>query len=660
MGARGKITLAALLAGGFLSVAGFGAHRYALAHVAYYTGDAPRATNCLSCHFDARGGTLADRILRPRYRSPLKLAHCRDEGRLLVTARDSDLLLVIDTDARRVASEIPVGRKPFGVTVDRACDRAYVTNEDSDTVSVVDLREGRILRTLPAGWAPQGVALSAEEDRIFTANWMGDDLSLVEIRPGRESRLAAGSNPTAVAISPDGGLLLAANELSRLVLHPRPPVSEVTAVDPRRGRVVARFELPNAHLLESVAFAPEGDLALVPHVRPKNLVPALQVERGWMMTTHLAVLDLEQGRVAQMPLDEPDAYFADPADVAVTPDGATVFVSHGGVDRITAVDLGALRRLVREGSDGDLARWSNHLGVSARYVRKRIPVGADPRGLAASPDGRLLYVAERLDDRIGIVDIARLERVGEIDLGGPRHVTIQRRGERLFHSAEVTLQRQFSCRSCHPQNHADRLQYDFEPDGLGRAIVDNRTLLGIRDTGPFKWNGKNTSLHMQCGIRFARFLTRSAPYPPEELNALVAFINSLEPPRNRLQTPDGRLTPAQARGKAIYERTHTRTGEPIPERNRCVACHALPRTTNLLKEDVGTTSPFDQSPWESGRSFDTPQLQGLALSAPYLHDGRAMTLEEIWTLYSPDDTHGVTSDLGKEGLNDLVEYLKTL
>ncbi len=53
-------------------------------------------------------------------------------------------------------------------------------------------------------------------------------------------------------------------------------------------------------------------------------------------------------------------------------------------------------------------------------------------------------------------------------------------------------------------------------------------------------------------------------------------------------------------------------------------------------------------------------FRDLAMSAPYLHDGRAMTLEEIWTLYSPDDKHGVTSDLGKDGLNDLIEYLKTI
>ena len=59
-------------------------------------------------------------------------------------------------------------------------------------------------------------------------------------------------------------------------------------------------------------------------------------------------------------------------------------------------------------------------------------------------------------------------------------------------------------------------------------------------------------------------------------------------------------------------------------------------------------------------SFDTPHLVNIALSAPYLHDGSARSLEEIWTVFNPNDQHGVTNDLTKDELNDLIEYLKTL
>ena len=57
--------------------------------------------------------------------------------------------------------------------------------------------------------------------------------------------------------------------------------------------------------------------------------------------------------------------------------------------------------------------------------------------------------------------------------------------------------------------------------------------------------------------------------------------------------------------------------------------------------------------------LDTPQLINVAITAPYLHDGSAQTLEEIWTVFNPEDKHGRTNDLTKDELNDLIEYLRT-
>jgi hypothetical protein len=61
-----------------------------------------------------------------------------------------------------------------------------------------------------------------------------------------------------------------------------------------------------------------------------------------------------------------------------------------------------------------------------------------------------------------------------------------------------------------------------------------------------------------------------------------------------------------------------------------------------------------------GPEYDTPTLIGLYRSAPYLHHGKAATLEEVLTSCNPDDRHGRTSHLTPAEIADLVEFLKAL
>ncbi|MEJ2502435.1 MAG: hypothetical protein P8177_03825, partial [Gemmatimonadota bacterium] len=356
----------------------------------------------------------------------------------------------------------------------------------------------------------------------------------------------------------------------------------------------------------------------------------------------------------QVLLDDVNAYFADPYDVVVTPDGSRAFVSHAGADVVTAVDVAALREVVDAAASPDSARiFPDHLGLSQRFVLKRIPTRSNPKRMAVSPDGRRVYVAERLADAVAVIDVASLEVVDRIDLGGPEDVSMVRLGARQFHGARA-FQGQFSCRSCHPGLDQDALAWDFAGDGMGKNVVNTMTLRDIGRTGPFKWAGTNTSLYMQDGIRFAKHLTRVDPFPTKELRALVAYIYSLDGPPNRYAGPE--LTEAQRRGKALFERTERFDGTPIPPEGRCITCHDGPYFTTREKFDVGTRRETDKP----GMLFDTPQLVNLAETDPYLHDGSAPTLESIWTENSVNDEHGVVSDFNKNQLNDLIEYLRTL
>ena len=236
-------------------------------------------------------------------------------------------------------------------------------------------------------------------------------------------------------------------------------------------------------------------------------------------------------------------------------------------------------------------------------------------------------MANSLDDSLTVIDLSKNEAVARIDLGGPKKITQVRCGEQLFHSAKITFHRQFSCATCHPDGHVDGLTYDIEADGIGVSPVDNRTLRGILDTAPFKWEGTNPTLSRQCGARLAVFFTRIAPFTPEQLRAVDNYICTIPRPPNRYRPLGSPLTPAQRRGKASSSASATNDGREIPLEERCATCHFPPLYTDRQQHDVGTKQASDRQ-----GKFDVPHLNNIYDSAPYLHNGIADTLEEIWTV----------------------------
>lgn len=604
---------------------------------------------------DHSGPTLASATAAATpYKTPFNLIVSPDGGRLYVACEASDSLIVIDTETRSVITEIAVGKLPHGVCLSPDGDLAYVSNRGADSISVVDTTSLEVLSVIAVGDEPHGLVTSIEGDTLYVANAGSYDISVVDLGEEREiKRLAAARGAWDVARSPDGDTVWVTNNLSHFVPFRATSQSEVSLIDTGRSVISDRTMIPHANLVQGIDAAPSGEYAVVSLIRTKNLVPMTRVMQGWVITNGFGIL-WPDGRVDQLLLDEPENYFADPTDVVVSPDGQWAFISGGGIDSVAVVDLDkAITILEAAGPAERDTILPNHMGISTEYI-ERIPVGTNPRGLAVSPDGRFVYVAEGLADTIGVIDVDRRERVAAIDLDGPAETTLARAGERIFHSAAVTFGGQFSCHSCHPDGGIDGLTYDIEPDGIGINPVDNRTLRGILDTAPFKWTGKNPSIARQCGPRLAVFFTRIDPFTPDQVIALERYIQTIPRNPNRFRTSD-ELTPAQRRGKAAFERAHDNMGNELTALQRCSSCHSGPYFTNREKMSVGTASELD-----THSVFDVPHLNNIYESPPYLHDGRAETLEEIWTVFNPADEHGVTNDMTKDQLNDLVEYLKTL
>jgi len=575
------------------------------------------------------------------------------DGRLLyVVCQDSDEVRVVNTQSGKLAGSIPVGHMPRGIATSSDGQNLFVTNAWSDTVSVIDTDSFKVVQTLPTGFEPSGVVVDARGETLYVANRLSGDVSLIDLKTGRESkRLLAGRGASYLALSPDGKWIYCTHIYPNRGAVRSQPNSEITVIDTTLQTVVERKALRNVAGVFHVAVSADGKLGVAAQLRPKNLIPLAHVEHGWAFGDSLTLFGPDIEGTVQIPIDELDRYYALPWGVAIMPDKSKIFLTTAGSESVTVIDVPRLLRTVQTRREP----FVNDLSASADYVLARIPVGHNPRGVLLSKDGKRLFVANRLDDNITVIDTANNKQVSTIDLGGPKDVDALRRGERIFYTAKFAFQGQFGCANCHLDATIDGLQWDLEPDGFGKDIVDNRSLENLAGTEPFKWNGGNPDMPTECGPRTEKFFYRSQSFTQQELTDVVSFVYALPYRPNRYRSANGELTPAQERGKAIFERTKYKTGKPIPEANQCATCHSGPKYTNQRQLDVGTGKPTDRSP-----VLDVPQLSNVAYSAPYLHDGSARSMEEIWTVFNPKDSHGVSNDLTKDELNDLIEYLKTL
>jgi len=587
-----------------------------------------------------------------KFLSPGELAVSPDGRRLYVACENSDELRVVDTTTGGVVKVIRVGHIPRGLSVSANGRQVYIANSWDDTVSVIDTQKLETVATLKAGFEPISAVADKKGEVLYVANRLSSDISVIDLRTGKElKRLEGGRGASYLALSTDGTRLYCSHIYPAINARRGPPESEITVINTITRRVIDRIPLHNSAGVFHLAIASDGQLGAATVLRPRNLVPLAHVEHGGAFVNSIVLFGPGFESAVPLPIDELDRYFALPFSTAITPDRTKLFVSAAGSNTITAINVPALLKFSRtHGKDA-----TNDLSASSNYVITRIPVGRNPRGIVLSPDGHRLYVANRMDDTISVLNTATSKVASTFDLGGPKTTTPLRRGEQLFNDARFSFQGQFSCASCHLDTTFDGLEWDLEPDGFGVDIVDNRSIENLMGTQPYKWNGGNPDLPTECGPRTEKYFYRSQSFDSTQLTDLVAFVLSLPSRPNRYRSSDGQLTAAQERGKAIFDRVKAKNGHAIPENNRCFSCHSGPKHTNNTSFDVGTGRATDRS-----SLVDTPQLPDVAYSAPYLHDGAARSLEEIWTIFNPKDQHGVTNDLTKDELNDLIEYLRTL
>jgi mono/diheme cytochrome c family protein len=248
-------------------------------------------------------------------------------------------------------------------------------------------------------------------------------------------------------------------------------------------------------------------------------------------------------------------------------------------------------------------------------------------------------------------------------------------GKRIFFDASdprMSRDGYMSCASCHLEGDGDGRVWDFKDRGQGfRNTADLRGHGGTAQ-GRVHWTGNFNEIQdfeldirgalapggFRTGLGGTGFIVDGVnggrPWPAlgvpnqgrsRELDDLAAYISSLDgAPPSPFRAPDGQLTRDAALGKASFE---------SPGQN-CVSCH-----TPILFTDSPLGVPHDVG---TDGSFDTPTLKGIWGTAPYLHDGRARTLEAVFDrLNAPDGTpHASVRSLSPRMRAELVAYLRQI
>jgi cytochrome c peroxidase len=281
-------------------------------------------------------------------------------------------------------------------------------------------------------------------------------------------------------------------------------------------------------------------------------------------------------------------------------------------------------------------------------------------------------------------------------------------GEALFHETALSKNGKLSCASCHQP------AYAFSDPRRYSQGVENR--VGTRQAMPlfnlawkssFFWDGRAPSLreqvlvpiqdHVEMDSSIASVISKLSAMPsypprfeaafgspeitPEKLGlALEQFLLTLlsyDSKFDRVVQGKAELTNEEKRGFELFFTEHDpRTGQFGAD---CFHCHGGPLFSDHQFHNNGLEPDQDDAGREraTGRESDrgkfaTPSLRNVALTAPYMHDGRINTLEEVVAHYNQGIHRTSTLDpnlakhppegiaLSPEDQKAIVAFLKTL
>jgi YVTN family beta-propeller protein len=513
-----------------------------------------------------------------------------------------------------LTAEIPVGLEPVSVAA-RNNREAWVVNWMSDSVSIVDLTTGNVVRTIDVGDEPTDVIFAGPGNnkafvcvsggaletigfsqitgwggavKVFDPNDPSVPLTTIE---------NIGKQPRALARNADGSRVFvtvfeSGNQTTIVpetivganggLPPPNPAVRPGLPVPPNTSLIVKwdgsnwKDEISRswtAHIPYTLA---DSDLAVIDASVASPFVSArvrgIGTHVGNMAfdpsTQRLFVANLEDinqvrfepnlsGKFQASRISILNAAVPTPAVVTTSDLNSHVdFGNPAGSDSERVLSLALPTDVVRQ-SDGTVyvaATSSARVGVlsSAGAVTGRIGVGQGPTGLALDEARQRLYVLNRFDQTLSVVDTVSKTQLSQLDIGFNPEPAAVRDGRRfLYDATSFSAHGTVSCASCHLNGHRDGIVWDlgnplgdvepvstFLPPNITGA--DNQhpmkgpmmtqSLRGIISNEPFHWRGDRAGLENFNGAFVS--LLGGHLLSNEEMAEFKAFVQSLTYPPN--------------------------------------------------------------------------------------------------------------------------------
>lgn len=307
---------------------------------------------------------------------------------LLVVRKTDDAVDFVDPGSGLRLASVALGHAPHEVSVSPDGRRAVVSNygtreRPGSTLSIVDLEQPRELQRIELAphTRPHGVAWFAP-DRIAVTTEGSKHLLVVEPDSGRIV--------TAIATAQEASHMVAVSNDRTRAYVTNIGSGTTTALDLAAGHKLG--DVPTGAGSEALALTPDGG----------ELWVAARADG------HLAVVDSGTLNVqARLPLP------GTPIRIAMTPDGRTALVTCAGSSELVAFDVATRRERARRKVDVPLAP-----GADQRPFAQLAPGSSLPVGLLVSRDGRSVFVAATMGDRVVQYDAMTLAPLRTIEVGG--------------------------------------------------------------------------------------------------------------------------------------------------------------------------------------------------------------------------------------------------